>query len=142
MPRCVNATSVSRSRGTQWGTSPHRQAVSTMKSQGCGRLVIPTLASRTPSPVDAPNPWRPITHGFCVKTETKIRTAKPVEKLYKLFDERGLFLLITPPASAPATSSCWPWAGEPLQGSRAGREDPVRHAAEVDGSTRRPADRD
>jgi hypothetical protein len=30
-------------------------------------------------------------------TETKVRTAKSIEKPYKLFDERGFFLLITPP---------------------------------------------
>lgn len=28
--------------------------------------------------------------------ETRIRAAKPAEKPYKLFDERGLFLLVTP----------------------------------------------
>jgi integrase len=30
-------------------------------------------------------------------TETRIRAAKPVERPYKLFDERGLFMLVTPP---------------------------------------------
>ncbi|MDE2136238.1 MAG: tyrosine-type recombinase/integrase [Gammaproteobacteria bacterium] len=30
-------------------------------------------------------------------TETRIRAAKPLEKPYKLFDERGLFMLVTPP---------------------------------------------
>jgi len=29
-------------------------------------------------------------------SETKIRFAKPRERPYKLFDERGLFLLVTP----------------------------------------------
>jgi len=29
--------------------------------------------------------------------DTKVRNAKPREKSYKLFDERGLFLLVTPP---------------------------------------------
>lgn len=31
-------------------------------------------------------------------TETRIRAAKPIEKPYKLFDERGLFMLVTPPS--------------------------------------------
>ncbi|HEV7444185.1 MAG TPA: integrase arm-type DNA-binding domain-containing protein [Steroidobacteraceae bacterium] len=29
-------------------------------------------------------------------TETRIRAAKPAEKPYKVFDERGLFILVTP----------------------------------------------
>lgn len=29
-------------------------------------------------------------------TETRIRAAKPAEKPYKVFDERGLFMLVTP----------------------------------------------
>ena len=28
--------------------------------------------------------------------DTKVRAAKPREKAYKLYDERGLFLLVTP----------------------------------------------
>ncbi len=31
-----------------------------------------------------------------VLNETRIRAAKPAEKPYKLFDERGLFMLVTP----------------------------------------------
>jgi hypothetical protein len=31
-----------------------------------------------------------------ILSEIKIRTAKPREKAYRLFDERGLFLLVTP----------------------------------------------
>jgi hypothetical protein len=31
-----------------------------------------------------------------VLTEIRIRAAKPKERAYKLFDERGLFMLITP----------------------------------------------
>jgi hypothetical protein len=30
-----------------------------------------------------------------ILTETRIRAAKPAEKPYKLFDERGLFMLVT-----------------------------------------------
>jgi hypothetical protein len=33
-------------------------------------------------------------------TEVQIRAAKPREKPYKLFDERGLFLLVTPGADS------------------------------------------
>jgi Arm DNA-binding domain len=31
-----------------------------------------------------------------VLNEARIRAAKPIERPYKLFDERGLFLLVTP----------------------------------------------
>jgi hypothetical protein len=29
-------------------------------------------------------------------SDTKVRAAKPTEKPYKLYDERGLFLFVTP----------------------------------------------
>jgi hypothetical protein len=34
------------------------------------------------------------TEGYPLLTETAIRSAKPKEKAYKLFDGRGLFLLV------------------------------------------------
>jgi integrase len=34
---------------------------------------------------------------FMFLTESRIRAAKPAERQYKLFDERGLYMLVTPP---------------------------------------------
>jgi hypothetical protein len=33
---------------------------------------------------------------MAILSDTRIRAAKPMEKPYKLFDERGLYLLVTP----------------------------------------------
>jgi hypothetical protein len=33
---------------------------------------------------------------MAILTEMRVRGAKPAEKPYKLFDERGLFMLVTP----------------------------------------------
>jgi hypothetical protein len=38
-------------------------------------------------------------NGYPILAETQIRTAKPREKPYKLFDERGLFMLVNPDGS-------------------------------------------
>ena len=54
-------------------------------------------------------------------TDTAIRNAKPGEKPAKIFDERGLFLLVTPAGvsggdcatSSTARKSCSPWAPTP-----------------------------
>ncbi len=37
-----------------------------------------------------------VPHAMPLLTEAKIRAAKAAEKPYKLFDERGLFMLVTP----------------------------------------------
>ncbi|MBV8181722.1 MAG: DUF4102 domain-containing protein [Mycobacterium sp.] len=39
---------------------------------------------------------RGISGSSAILTETRIRDAKPRERPYKLFDERGLFMLVTP----------------------------------------------
>jgi hypothetical protein len=38
--------------------------------------------------------WIP--HSMPILTEVRIRAARPREKAYKLFDLRGLFMLVTP----------------------------------------------
>ena len=45
-------------------------------------------------------------------TDTKIRSAKPREKSYKLYDEKGLYLQVNPNGSKPTP--------DPATGARSG----------------------
>jgi hypothetical protein len=86
--------------------------------------------------------------------ESRIRAAKSTEKPYKLFDERGLFLLVTPAGGRLwrfryrhggveklLTLGAYPHVS--LKRAREKRDDAPRHVADgVDPSAKRRAERD
>jgi len=86
--------------------------------------------------------------------ESRIRAAKPAEKPYKLFDERGLFLLVTPAGGRLwrfryrhggveklLTLGAYPDVS--LKRAREKRDDARRHVADgVDPNLKRRAERD
>jgi hypothetical protein len=86
-------------------------------------------------------------------SESRIRTAKPAAKPYKLFDERGLFLLVTPAGGrlwrfryrlggVEKLLSLGAYPDVPLKRAREKRDDARKLVADgVDPSARRQAER-